>query len=196
MAKGSPKKKSGLTASERALLGLLSMRAMSGYDMRQLIPQSIGHFWNESYGQIYPALKRMTVAGLVKKATERGKGKPDRNVYSLTEEGREELQEWLKAPVEMRTVARNELLLKVFFGAQVLPAAVREHVKVQQADAEVEQARYGEIARELKKSSANDPQLAYWLMTLSMGRHGAGAKIAWCRETLDELEKLEHRRKR
>ena len=184
-------KTSGLTTSERALLGLLSMGARSGYDLRQLIPKSIGHFWSESYGQIYPALKRMTALKLVDKKTERGKGRPDRHVYSLTERGREELGEWLKAPVETRTVPRNELLLKVFFGAHVAPAVVREHVEVLHGEAEAERARYGSIARELKKSCAKNPQLPYWLMTLNMGRHDANAKLAWCRETLEELERLE-----
>src|SRR6267378_1332508 len=44
-------------ATPNALLGLLSLGSMSGYDIRQLISQSIGHFWSESYGQIYPGLK-------------------------------------------------------------------------------------------------------------------------------------------
>ena len=65
-------------ATPNALLGLLSLGPMSGYDIRQLIPQSIGHFWSESYGQIYPGLKRLAAAGLVEKKTERKKGSPDR----------------------------------------------------------------------------------------------------------------------
>ena len=58
-------------ATAKALLGLLSIGPMSGYDLRQLIPWSIGQFWNESYGQIYPALKQMTADGLVERETER-----------------------------------------------------------------------------------------------------------------------------
>ena len=105
-------------ATPNALLGLLSLGPMSGYDIRQLIPRSIGHFWSESYGQIYPGLKRLAAAGLVAKKTERKKGSPDRHVYSLTADGREQLRRWLKLPVA-EEVPRNELLLKLFFGAQV-----------------------------------------------------------------------------
>ena len=54
-------------STPNALLGLLSLGPMSGYDIRQLIPRSIGYFWNESYGQIYPGLKRLAAAGLVEK---------------------------------------------------------------------------------------------------------------------------------
>ncbi len=62
-------------ATPNALLGLLSLGPMSGYDIRQLISQSIGYFWSESYGQIYPGLKRLAAAGLVEKKTQRQKGK-------------------------------------------------------------------------------------------------------------------------
>jgi DNA-binding PadR family transcriptional regulator len=185
--------KGRLTTSERALLGLLSLGPMSGYDLRQLIPQSIGHFWSESYGQIYPSLKRMTAEKLLDKKTERGKGRPDRHVYSLTESGREELRGWLRAPVELRNVSRNELLLKVFFGAQVAPAEVRKHVETLREEAELERAEHAGIVRHLKKSSASNPQLPYWLMTVNMGRHEVNAKLAWCRDTLQELDTLAER---
>src|ERR1700729_1070565 len=107
--------KDGGTTSN-ALLGLLSIKPMSGYDMRHLIAESIGPFWSERNGQIYPALKRMTAQGLVAKKTERTPGKPDRHVYSLTPAGAKRLREWLSTPVA-EAVVRNELLLKVFFGA-------------------------------------------------------------------------------
>src|SRR5439155_265174 len=42
--------------SRYAILGVLSRRAMSGYDVKKLIERSIAHFWNESHAQIYPIL--------------------------------------------------------------------------------------------------------------------------------------------
>ena len=44
--------------SKYAVLGMLATGPKSGYDIKQTIETSIGHFWNESYGQIYPILKR------------------------------------------------------------------------------------------------------------------------------------------
>ena len=38
---------------------------MSGYDLGQNIRGSVGFFWNESYGQIYPNLKKLAAEGLV-----------------------------------------------------------------------------------------------------------------------------------
>jgi DNA-binding PadR family transcriptional regulator len=182
-------------ATPNALLGLLSLRPMSGYDIRQLIPESIGHFWSESYGQIYPGLKRLAAAGLVSKKTERKKGSPDRNVYSLTEDGREQLRRWLNLPVA-EVVPRNELLLKLFFGWHVSPDVSREHVQAY-LDLHGEKLQaYGAIAKALRRDEADDPQLPFWLMTLSLGRHHSAATVKWCRETLAELDVLERKAKR
>jgi DNA-binding PadR family transcriptional regulator len=168
---------------------------MSGYDIRQLISQSIGHFWSESYGQIYPGLKRLAAAGLVEKKTERQKGKPDRHLYSLTVAGREHLRDWLKLPV-VYEVPRSELLLKLFFGGQVSPAISREHVEAYLERHLGALKVYGAMTKALKRDHADDPALPYWLMTLSMGRHNSAAMVKWCRETLKELERFESPKKR
>jgi DNA-binding PadR family transcriptional regulator len=165
------------------------MCPMSGYDIKALIPESIGHFWSESYGQIYPSLKRMEAAGLVEKKTERKKGKPDRNVYLLTRQGREELRQWLRLPV-VSAVPRNELLLKLFFGRQIPGSASRKHVEEYREKHRALLARYEAVERALKREHGGDPDLPYWLMTLSMGRYTSRAMLRWCEETLERLEKL------
>ena len=106
------------TTTADAVLGLLSIAPMSGYGMRMIISQSIGHFWSESFGQIYPALRKLTAEGFVEKKTERQKGRPDRHMYSLTTAGRKRLAGWLMVPA-VTEVPRNELLLKLFFGSHV-----------------------------------------------------------------------------
>ena len=178
-----------------ALLGLLSLRPMSGYDIRQLISKSIGHFWSESYGQIYPGLKQLAAEGLVEKKTERSKGKPDRHLYSITPDGRERLREWLKIPVS-EEVARNELLLKLFFGAHVAASVNREHVMANMEFHQRALKVYAAMAKQLRLDEANDPQLPYWLMTLNYGRHYSGAVLKWCKETLAELDAIESKGKR
>ena len=89
------------SSSSEVLLGLLTIEPMSGYDLGQLIRISVGHFWRESYGQIYPNLKKLAAEGLVTAKTERQKGKPDRRIYSITNKGREQLANgwpWSRSP--------------------------------------------------------------------------------------------------
>src|SRR5207248_1647711 len=81
--------------SRYALLGMLSIRPMSGYDIKKLIEASISNFWSESYGQIYPTLKQLVAEKLVTRTVKKQTGKPDRHVYALTPAGRRRLREWL-----------------------------------------------------------------------------------------------------
>ncbi|MFW6201785.1 MAG: hypothetical protein ACOC8B_04355 [Gemmatimonadota bacterium] len=40
------------------LLGVLAGGPKTGYEIKRMIDESIGHFWSESYGRIYPGLER------------------------------------------------------------------------------------------------------------------------------------------
>src|SRR5690242_10382811 len=98
-----------------AVLGMLSLAPMSGYDIRKESEQSIGYFWSESYGQIYPALRDLKAQGLIRRRPGPRGGGRDRHVYEITERGREALAAWRAEPPRDMPL-RNELLLKLFFG--------------------------------------------------------------------------------
>src|SRR5262245_40913944 len=104
-----------------AVLGLLSRRPMSGYDVKQAVDRTIRHFWAASYGQIYPELRRLEEAGWIAGA-DGSRGARSRRVYTITEQGRRELRGWLAGP-ETRIELRDESLLRLFF-ADGLP---RDH---------------------------------------------------------------------
>src|SRR5580698_5087465 len=80
-----------------AMLGLLSLGPRTGYELRKLSEVSIRHFWRESYGQIYPSLRALEAQGLVARKPEMGgvRGRPNRQVYAITEAGEAALREWL-----------------------------------------------------------------------------------------------------
>src|SRR2546425_13255088 len=96
-----------------AILGMLSFYPMSGYVIRKEAASSIGYLWNESYGQIYPALRELQARGLAKRPADRHAGHRDRQVYEITERGREALHLW-RAELPRAMPLRNELLLKLF----------------------------------------------------------------------------------
>ncbi|PYN61954.1 MAG: PadR family transcriptional regulator [Candidatus Rokuibacteriota bacterium] len=178
--------------SWHAILGVLSFCPMSGYDVKKLIERSIAHFWNESYGQIYPILKRLAAEGLAERRRETQRGKPDRHVYSLTAKGREELARWLAVPARSAP-ARSELLLKLFLGGAGRPAdslAQVEHFEARQREL---LATYDGIERQLRKEMAGHPQLPFSLITLHYGQGRCRAALAWCEETRATLRRLRPR---
>jgi len=99
-----------------AILGILTTDCRSGYAIKQLIDQSLNHFWKISYGQIYPTLKLIVQEGLATVSTTSHEGKPDKNEYALTAKGKVVLKTWLEKPIEQVPTERNEVMLKLFFG--------------------------------------------------------------------------------
>lgn len=172
-----------------AVLGALSIEPMSGYDIKEVLGRSVGHFWSESYGQIYPSLKQLAADGLVTSRIEAGTGRPDRHIYSLTEAGWKELRSWLARPAESQKSGRNELLLKLFFGRHAAAATNLEHVHRHRKFLTDLIAQYEAIEAELNAQA--DPDQPYWLITLRHGLFAARASAAWCDETLAHLSDLE-----
>ncbi len=73
-------------------LGILRFGDATGYEIKKMVEEDMfNHFIEASYGSIYPALTRMSQDGLVTCREEAQSGKPDKKVYSITEEGQAEL---------------------------------------------------------------------------------------------------------
>jgi DNA-binding PadR family transcriptional regulator len=106
------------TAVTWAVLGLLGVEPMSGYDIKRAVDRTIRHFWAASYGQIYPELKRLEEAGWIS-GKDASQGERARRVYKLTAQGGRELEAWLHG-YETRIEMRDESLLRLFF-ADALP---------------------------------------------------------------------------
>src|SRR5690242_18766518 len=169
-----------------AILGMLAREPLSGYDIKRLTECSTQHFWAESYGNLYPTLKKLEAQKLVTHCTEAQTGKPDRKVYSITPAGRKVLLEWLKRPVEFAP-PRSELLLKLFFGDQIPLAKTREHLQCFAARERNRLATFTKLKDWLEKEHSNDVRLPFWLSTLSFGQHEAEARIKWAEEILTTL---------
>jgi DNA-binding PadR family transcriptional regulator len=90
-----PTPKKRRLGSRYAVLGMLSMGLKTGYAMKKHVEGNLGHFWSESYGQIYPVLRQLVADGLATCKEERRPGKPRRNLYTLTRAGWKELRAWL-----------------------------------------------------------------------------------------------------
>jgi PadR family transcriptional regulator AphA len=171
------------------LLGLLAIEPMSGYDLGLNIRASVGHFWNESYGQIYPNLKKLASGGFVSCKTERQKGKPDRRIYSITEKGRERLTAWLAVRPQPE-IPRNELLLKLFFGAQVPTQILIGYVERMAEERRALLELLERAEREEIDKNQHYPGAPYWRMAAHFGQMEMRAHLRWAQETLAELNKI------
>lgn len=168
---------------------MLSIKPMSGYDIKKLIETSISNFWTESYGQIYPILKALVAEKLVTRTTEKQSGKPDRHVYELTGRGREVLRDWLAlAPTPQ--VDRNELLLKLFFGEETPAHVSLSHIAEFRLRHQQLLERYRAIEKNIKLEHRENPNAPFWLVTVHYGRRTSEALLAWCDDAAKTLGRI------
>lgn len=161
------------------ILGMLALGPGSGYEIRERIAGSTGYFWQESYGQIYPALQRLKREGRVRSRPEtRGRRASQR--FEITARGRAALSAWLRRPPALQP-ERNELLLKVFF-ANLEPEAILAHIAAEEARARANLDALNGLRASLSDRFAKDPGLPAWLATVEYGAAVLAAAADWAAE--------------
>lgn len=102
-----------LSASSAVILGLLGRESpQTTYEMMSYVELSIGYFWPFPPSQMYAETKRLEAAGLIEGSQEDFGRR--RRQYSITDEGRVALEEWLREPAGRHTEIRDFGLLKLF----------------------------------------------------------------------------------
>ncbi len=167
-----------------ALLGMLSNGPMTGYELKKGIESSIGYFWSESFGQIYPTLKTLVGEGLL-----RSDPGDEKTSYRITESGRRVLRDYLREPPGDGP-RRDELLLKLFFGARVPPDTQLPALTARRETLVRELAEYDGIVADIKKQHGDHRDAPYWLITLRKGLISGKAELEWIDETIRTLKKL------
>ena len=101
------------SATSYAVLGLLSVRPWTTYELAKQVQRSLNWFWPRAERKLYDEPKRLLEQGLVS-ATQEMTGNRPRTVYAITRKGRSALRSWLSERPEPPTV-EFEGMVKVFF---------------------------------------------------------------------------------
>ena len=86
-----------LTSTSYAILGLLSLRPWTTYELAQQMQRALGQFWPRAESKLYEEPKKLVEHGLAK-ATVEHVGKRPRTVYAITPAGRKALKAWMPEP--------------------------------------------------------------------------------------------------
>jgi PadR family transcriptional regulator AphA len=157
-------KNTTLPPSSYVVLGLLAIYGpMTPYDLKKSIDGSVGYFWPFPRAQFYVEPERLKELGLL--TEEREPEGRRRRTYSITEEGRATLREWLVADTYEHTEIHDPGLLKLYFA----PAMTRDEVitlaRQQEASHRQRLAEYQAIVAQI----GDAPSVAPALATLRMG---------------------------
>jgi PadR family transcriptional regulator, regulatory protein AphA len=179
-------------ASRFAILGMLALgKKKSGYDLKKAIAASTANFWSESYGNIYPTLRKLLEEGAIREDNEKAPAsKRQKQLYSITEKGRQALRQWLRQPAAVRS-EDNELLLKLFFGSMMPVGESQALVAVHRDHHIALLEKFDAIERSISTGPNTEEQKVYLRATVSYGKAVSRALIHWSDATEKALRTLE-----
>ncbi len=177
-----------------ALLGLLQYNPTTGYDLKQFMDTSTSNFWHAKLSQIYITLKALEKDGLVTSDVQEQTNRPDRRVYTLTEQGTQELDNWLRDTNVELPQLKDPFLLKLFFCARLGNDNLLTQLKLQR---DLHQKLLDEYKTDTKATiqnvRENVPQLKkdalFWGLTLRSGELIEEATIRWLDEAIETINK-------
>ena len=177
-----------LTPLRLAILGLISMQPMSGYDLRKVFETTpMGNF-SSSPGAIYPALKSLERNGWVHGVPDKQDSLRPRLVYSLTDLGDEILNAELDARVSRDDIIwrYDQLMLRFAFMERRGVAQVLRFLGELLAELENYVAYLEDVREQMMHQATVCGRLA-----LEQGIEGYRANARWARRAIDELSELD-----
>lgn len=187
-----------------ALLALLSVDAMTGYDLHKRFDSSVGHVWYAPDSQIYPELRKMEADGVVEAEEVRWGPKGTKREYHITDAGRQALRDWMNSMLPYARF-RDGMHLKSAYFEWATPEAARAQLRAHIAHYESELAQWEDQIHQI--DGATSPMLNRRLaVTPEKDRRRVAAfkryayeglvqraaqEIEWARRGLDLLDELE-----
>ena len=179
---------------KHGILGLLNYGDMTGYEIMTVFRDSLSHFWVAQTSQIYRELQKLEEARWIDVTHIAQESKPDKNLLSITDEGRAELLRWVKSDTG-KSAIRSPMLMKTFFRGEcsidensAFFRALTEKEAVFQNGSENADA----VSSEYGKAIEDSLKALYWKFTIDFGLMYDKMLREWCENCIRRLEELKH----
>jgi DNA-binding PadR family transcriptional regulator len=179
---------------EFAILGFLNYSPLTGYDLKKIFDNSIRHFWQADQSQIYRTLARLSDQGFVTVEKVEQTTRPDRKVYSITENGRQEFHRWLTIPVQLDS-PRSAPLVQVFFSGQLSDEEVLAYFENGRAMVRAVLDVYTQVPLnvEFYRQRINNPREEFfWFLTLENGIMTMRATLDWMDSVIERIRNKDY----
>ncbi len=176
---------------KHGILGLLNYGSMTGYDIMLTFKNSLCFFWTAQTSQIYRELQTLKKNGWVEDRNVPQQGKPDKVYFSITDEGRNELDRWLSEE-ETGFDVRSSILMKTFFRGECSIDKSIEHFNRlhETASRFTDGMEFPAKMIEMYKQIVSEPEknALFWNMTLDFGRMYGEMLKKWTDNCITALE--------
>ncbi|MGO4418452.1 PadR family transcriptional regulator [Streptomyces sp. MCAF7] len=171
---------------ELSILGFLYDQPLHGYELKERIKALSGHVRPVSDGALYPAITRLTKAGLLDQRTEPGASAAPRRVLSLTDAGRAELLARLRTPKDVEiTDGQRFFTLLAFLGRLPDPAEQAAVLRRRQAFLDAPSSFFYEGGEPVRAERAGD---VFREGMLRIARATTAEERRWLADALEQLE--------
>jgi PadR family transcriptional regulator AphA len=145
---------------EYAILGLLSSRPLTGYNIKKMFEGSSVLYWSGNNNQIYTTLVKLHQNKLVTREIEIQEDRPPRKIYSITAKGQEELKKWLLSEPEPPQL-KNSFLVQLAWADQLSPDELVALLEKYEAEMQMQLSMLQVQAQQGNSSTSNTPRDAY-----------------------------------
>lgn len=174
---------------KHAILGFLSFKSLSGYDLKKEFDRSVQHFWPANQSQIYRTLAGLKDGGLVEQEVIEREERLDRKVYHITEAGCAELHRWLSTPLPAQD-HREPFLIQMYFGGKLSDEEVDNLLQREIQATEERLAVYDSIYKpyfEIIKTHEDPRALLLSVMTLEYGLLSNQVLLEWLKSVAERV---------
>lgn len=164
--------------SDDIILGILLESPSSGYEIKRKFSTIFVNFYNGSFGSIYPILHKLEQQKKVTVELIKQDNKPDKKIYSITENGKKTFLKYLDTQIEPRKI-KWDFMIRMYYAEHLdfeeRVTLIDSEIKKQQE--EIEQLNY------LNKLDWTDKMKQFQKFTFEIG-------IKEKELMIDELTKL------
>jgi DNA-binding PadR family transcriptional regulator len=179
------------------LSSLLVDGDQSGYDVVKCFDEQISCYWRATHQQVYKELRELAKKGWVRSETITQTQRPNKTVYSITEQGRAALTAWVEQPSQP-TPIREELMAKLKSGFLVPTATlINELKRRQQIHQEGLNALMAMEANEFPLAQTAEAksmpyEMKLYHLALRRGIRYETEWVEWCQEAITAIAEYDH----
>jgi len=160
----------------------------SGYDLAKDFNSSIGFYWKTTHQQIYRELAKLEADKMVTSELIKQKDRPDKKIYTVTDEGRRHLIDWIALPSKP-TPIKEDMLIKMYVGylvpSNLLIKELEDLKKIHEERLELFREYEKKFFSDIKSLSERGK---YRYLNLRSGISFETGRIEWCEEAINFLK--------
>jgi DNA-binding PadR family transcriptional regulator len=162
-------------------------KPLSGYDLAKEFNSSVGFYWKTTHQQIYRELAILENKNMVTSEIIKQKERPDKKIYSITDDGKTYLIDWIAEPSKPSPI-KEDMLVKMFVGflvpQEILIKQLRQLKTVHEEKLKLYREYEAKFFSNIKSLNAKGK---YRYLNLRSGINFEAGHITWCQEAIDFL---------